>query len=239
MGMLNFITTERFDENGNVSFWPTCIGDHASFGQRCVALSGSAIDKNATIGAETFIPHDFELEGGGTTFGSPPVQFHSSTSHKQRVEQLQQASEQLISSKEPNTDLLTHTVEDDSESKGTISRRQDIGNEMFWTYIIVMLTLQASIPIAIGGSYALLYFVATLLFQDFSFQHVILASPLIYLMGSFVLMLVLKIMQTIGGGFSVGTSNFFSLKFLYWVRIAPFIDDCVPFIFNQSLAPHI
>jgi len=229
MGMLSYITTERINQDG-VSFWPTCIGDHVSFGQRCVALPGSSIGERSTIGAETLIPDNFELQGGGTTFGSPPVQFHSSTSHEERVNQLQCASAILSESNTgTTTDLLNGIVNDGSQSaqsNGNIGRRQDVGNEMFWTYIIVMLTLQALIPVAIGGSYALLYWIATLIFQEISFQHVILVSTLIYLSGSLVLMLVLKMMQTIGGGFSVGTSNFFSIQFLYWHLLADMIYFC-------------
>lgn len=225
MGMHNYMTTERIDEDG-VSFWPTSIGNHVSLGQRCVALSGADIGRKSTIGAETFIPHDFVLNGGGTAFGSPPVQFHSGASHKQRVDQLAQASTRLFHAKQSTPDLLTDTDNEDSQIKGTISRRQDIGNEMFWTYIFVMLLLQALIPVAIGGSYVLLYWAATLVINEISFQHVILISPFIYILGSFVLMIVLKILQTIGGGFSVGTSNFFSLKFLYWHLLADMIYFC-------------
>ena len=49
---------------------------------------------------------------------------------------------------------------------------------------------------------------------------------LIYLFGSLVLMLVLKVLQAIGGGFSVGTSNFFSVQFLYWHLLADMIYFC-------------
>lgn len=221
MGMLNYMTTERVDEEG-VSFYPISIDDHVSFGQRCVALSGVYVGKSSTIGAETFLPHDYELLGGGTTFGSPPVQFHSSMAHEDRVQQLQTASARLSESKAVTIDYL-----DESKSKKkTISRRQDVGKEMFWTYIIVMLVLQALIPLAIGASYALLYWAATLLFKEISFQHVLLVSPVIYILGSFVLMVVLKFMQMIGGGFSVGTSNFFSVKFLYWHLLADMIYFC-------------
>lgn len=52
MGMLNYMTTERVDEEG-VSFYPISIDDHVSFGQRCVALSGVYVGKSSTIGAET------------------------------------------------------------------------------------------------------------------------------------------------------------------------------------------
>ena len=55
MGMLNYMTTERVDEEG-VSFYPISIDDHVSFGQRCVALSGGYVGKSSTIGAETFLP---------------------------------------------------------------------------------------------------------------------------------------------------------------------------------------
>ena len=226
MGMLNYISTERTNEAG-VSFSPTCLGDNVSFGQRCVSLSGASIGRNSTVGAETLIPLDFFLDGGGSTFGSPPVQFQSSTTHEQRVQQLQKAAFAIASSdtKAATTDLLTTDESQDPQSP-KISRRQDIGNEMFWTYIVVMLTLQTLIPVAIGGSYALIYWIATLLFGKISFQHVILVSLVLYLFGSLVLMIVLKFMQSIGGGFTVGTSNFFSLKFLYWHMLADMIYFC-------------
>ena len=226
MGMLNYITTERIDENG-VSFWPTSVGDHVSFGQRCVAMSGCFIGASSTVGAETLIPHDFDLKGGGTTFGSPPVQFHSSMSHDERVNQLRRASNQLsVNEGDVVTELLPGNVENTSEESKGISRRQDVGKEMFWTYIVVMLVLQAAIPAAIGGSYALLFWAATVVFGDIQFYHVLMVSPLIYLFGSLVLMLVLKVLQAIGGGFSVGTSNFFSVQFLYWHLLADMIYFC-------------
>lgn len=229
MGMLNYITTERIDENG-VSFWPTSVGAHVSFGQRCVTMSGCGIGESSTVGAETLIPHDFDLRGGGTTFGSPPVKFHSSMSHEQRVNQLRRASYNLSNHKERGgvvTDVLPAGNGENTlaESKG-ISRRQDVGKEMFWTYIVVMLVLQAAIPAAIGGSYALLFWAASVVFNDIQFYHVLMVSPLIYLFGSLVLMLVLKVLQAIGGGFSVGTSNFFSVKFLYWHLLADMIYFC-------------
>ena len=222
MGMLNYITTERVDEEG-VSFHPTTIGDHVSFGQRCVTLSGVSVGKSSTIGAETLLPHDYELLSSGTTFGSPPVQFHSSMTNEDRVNQLQRASLSLHTSTSVNTDYLSESSKPETKS---ISRRQDVGKDMFWTYIIVMLLLQAFIPLAIGASYALMYWSATLVFTEITFQYLLLVSPLIYIFGSSVLMLVLKVMQMIGGGFSVGTSNFFSAKFLYWHLLADMIYFC-------------
>lgn len=234
MGMHSYLSTERIDEHG-VSFWPIKIGEEVSFGQRCVALSGASIGGSCTIGDETLIPDNFKLEGGGTTFGSPPVRFNSSTSHETRVEQLQRASQELLKKTSTVTALTDndialenadtgHSTESSEDVvSGRITRRQDVGNEMFWTYIFVMLSLQTSIPIAIGGSYALLYWVATVIFQDLGFQHVVFLAPLIYILGSLTLMGVLKVMQTIGGGFSLGTSSFFSWKFLYWHLLADMI----------------
>ena len=84
MGMLSYFSTERFDERG-VSFAPSVIGDNVSFGQRCVSLSGVTVGSESTIGAETFVPCDFQLGNGGTAFGSPPVSFKSSMSHQSTV----------------------------------------------------------------------------------------------------------------------------------------------------------
>ena len=243
MGMLSYLTTERVDQNG-VSFWPISIGDHASFGQRCVVLSGSSLGKNVTIGAETLIPHDFILTGGGTTFGSPPVQFHSSLSHKERVQQTQNASEGVLASakrrstlhRAQSLDVLPrHSEENDTQSSThKMGRRQDVGKEMFWTYVFLMLTLQALIPIAMGGSYVLIYLGAKLIITDLNFQHLILISPILYLLGSFVLMFLLKGMQSLGGGFSVGTARFFSFKFLYWHLLADMIYFCTSTVLYPS-----
>ena len=192
--------------------------------QRCVALSGVSVGKSSTIGAETLLPHDYDLLSSGTTFGSPPVQFHSSMTNEDRVQQLQRASLSLrILTTSVNTDYLSDSSKPETKS---ISRRQDVGKDMFWTYIIVMLLLQAFIPLAIGASYALMYWSATLVFTEITFQYLLLVSPLIYIFGSSVLMLVLKVMQMIGGGFSIGTSNFFSAKFLYWHLLADMIYFC-------------
>ncbi len=122
--------------------------------------------------------------------------------------------------------LVHRTPPELENSKKSIARRQDVGRKMFWTYVMIMLTLQAFIPIAIGGSYAGLYFVATLMLKEVSFQHVILVSPLIYILGSLVLMAILKLMQVISGGYSVGTSNFFSFSFLFWHILADMIYFC-------------
>ena len=217
MGMLSYMTTARVDGNG-VSFHPIYLGDHVSFGQRCVVLSGSSIGNNSTVGAETMVPQDFELNGGETTFGSQAVKFSSSMSHHERVLQTQQCSQMVrtASVTGKNVAMLDVTNEDESDSKEKkISRRQDVGNEMFWTYVFVMLTLQALIPIAIGASYAVLYWAATMLIPNLSFQIIILISPLLYIMGSFVLMVVLQLMQALGGGFTitVGSSASFQSSF--------------------------
>lgn len=228
MGMLSYMTTARVDGNG-VSFHPIYLGDHVSFGQRCVMMSGSSVGCKSTVGAETMIPQDFELNGGETTFGSQAVKFSSSMSHTERVLQTQQASQMVLAASKTGkqVSMLELSNEETSESnEKKISRRQDVGNEMFWTYVFVMLTLQALIPIAIGASYAVLYWAATIAIPDLSFQMIILISPLLYIMGSFVLMIILRLMQGLGGGFTVGTSNFFSIKFLYWHLLADMIYFC-------------
>lgn len=233
MGMLSYMTTARVDGNG-VSFHPTTILNHVSFGQRCVVLSGSWIGFNSTVGAETMIPQDFALDDGETTFGSTAVTFCSSMSHAERVRQTQQSS--LTISEHSQHKLLSVTMlevevgnEETSEyedKEKKISRRQDVGSEMFWTYVLVMLTMQAMIPLAIGASYAVLYWAATMVIPNLTFQLIILISPVLYITGSFILMIVLKLLQSLGGGFTVGTSNFFSFKFLYWHLLADMIYFC-------------
>lgn len=241
MGMLSYMTSARVDGNG-VSFYPIMIENHVSFGQRCVLLSGSLIGSNSTVGAESMIPQDFELESGETTFGSEAVKFSSAMSHADRVRQTQRSSVVIASAAKSGTKVSDlsrlfrsssnmlegigedEDVSDDNDKR--ISRRQDVGNEMFWTYVFVMLTLQALIPLAIGASYAVLFWAATKAIPNLSFQMIILISPVLYIMGSFILMLVLKMLQTLGGGFTVGTSNFFSFKFLYWHLLADMIYFC-------------
>ena len=226
MGMHSYMTTARVDENG-VSFHQVLIGNHVSFGQRCVVLSGSRIGSGSTVGAETMIPPDFLLNDGMTTFGSEPRHnsFHSTCSHSERVTQTQITSRQVaMAAIHGNRAVSLQNLED--HTKNEISRRQDVGNEMFWTYVFVMLTLQALIPLAIGASYAVLYWAATKAIPNLSFQIIILISPVLYVMGSFILMIVLKLLQTLGGGFTVGTSNFFSIKFLYWHLLADMIYFC-------------
>jgi len=232
MGMHSYMTTARVDGSG-VSFHPILIQNEVSFGQRCVILSGSWIGCDSTVGAETMIPHDFILESGETTFGSESLTFFSSMSHADRVLQTQASSTTLAASAKSGRQVTTlesvvgHEDEEMSENNHRkISRRQDIGNEMFWTYVFVMLFLQAMIPLAIGASYAVLYWAATKAIPNLSFQIIILISPVLYIMGSFILMIVLKLLQSLGGGFAVGTSNFFSFKFLYWHLLADMIYFC-------------
>ena len=231
MGMHSYMTTARVDETG-VSFHPIIIDEHVSFGQRCVVQSGAWIGANSTVGAETMLPPDLILQDGMTTFGSDALvnSFQSTMSHSERVEQTQQASRHLALTAQSGNQVRCFSnslgQEAEKDTKSGISRRQDVGNEMFWTYVFVMLTLQALIPLAIGASYAVLYWAATLAIPNLSFQIIILISPVLYIMGSFILMIVLKLLQTLGGGFTVGTSNFFSIKFLYWHLLADMIYFC-------------
>jgi len=230
MGMHSYMTTARVDGDG-VSFYPIFVLNHVSFGQRCVILSGSRIGANSTVGAETMMSEDFELNNDMTTFGceSLNISFHSTMTHTERVRQTQQLSRQIaVAAKSGNGVTLLQSQSEGSEehTANGISRRQDVGNEMFWTYVFVMLTLQAFIPLAIGASYAVLYWAATKAIPNLSFQHIILISPLLYIMGSFILMIILKLLQSLGGGFTVGTSNFFSFKFLYWHLLADMIYFC-------------
>ena len=239
MGMLSYFSTERVTGTG-VSFNPIEIGDNVSVGQRCVFLSGADLGAQCTVGAETVIPHDYHVYRGETTFGSPPVRFKSGLSRRDSVLQTQNSARELRraslsgsgtieldASSQTRTSFssdATFPKGDGSTKQPTISRRQDIGKGHFWTYVLAMLTLQALMPVAVGGSYALLFYIATLVFEDINAQHVILAAPVIYALGSMLLMFLLKMIQTIGGGFSHGTSNFFSFKFFYWHIFADMVS---------------
>lgn len=174
------------------------------------------------------------MEDRGSAFGCPPVQFNSSLSHENRVKETQELSMVLDDHANKQGSLTRaisfrierNTPSKSKSSKKKIARRQDVGKELFWSYVVIMLTLQAFIPIAIGGSYAGLYYVATFILNEVTFQQVILVSPVVYLLGSFVLMAILKLIQVIGGGYSVGTSNFFSFSFLFWHILADMVYFC-------------
>eukprot|EP00957_Ditylum_brightwellii_P210464 15364998-Ditylum_brightwellii.AAC.1 len=240
LGMLSYFSTERKSSRG-VSFWPINIEEKVSIGQRCVFLSGANLEQYSTVGAETVLPHDYFVYEGGTAFGSPPVFFRTSVSEEARVAQTQEAGALLNISNhliEVGTTLGKSTdgnSEQDSEG-GEIGRRQDIGKGGFWTYVLAMIFLQSLMPVALGSSYGFLFYVATIIFDDLSITHIILSAPAIYIIGSLMLMLFLKVMQMLGGSFSIGTSNFFSFHFFYWHIFADMFreidflnigDDCV------------
>lgn len=217
MGMLSYFTTETSTREG-ISFGSLKMGNHVSFGQRCVVLGGSQLRSNVTVGAETLIPTYFEVDDGGTTFGSPPVLFTSSLSHEQIIQQTQEGASQLLHS-ETTTDL-------NIQRKKAPARRQDVGKGMFWTYVLVTLALQAMLPVVIGGSYAGLYFAVVAWVGELRVEFIILSIPFIYILGSMILMLLLKLMQMGGGSFSVGTANFFSWRFFYWHIFADMVYLC-------------
>mmetsp|Transcript_32265 Transcript_32265/g.43009 ORF Transcript_32265/g.43009 Transcript_32265/m.43009 type:complete len:537 (-) Transcript_32265:115-1725(-) len=96
-----------------------------------------------------------------------------------------------------------------------------------------MIFLQSLMPVALGSSYGFLFYVATIIFDDLSITHIILSAPAIYIIGSLMLMLFLKVMQMLGGSFSIGTSNFFSFHFFYWHIFA----DMIYFATSTALYP--
>lgn len=103
--MLAYFSTERYSAEG-VSFSPIYVGDHSSFGQRCVVLAGVNIGSEVTIGAETVLPFDFCTQEGSTAFGSPPVVFKSTALYKDIIDQSQLYAEKLLGSDHSQTDTL-------------------------------------------------------------------------------------------------------------------------------------
>ena len=94
--MLSYFSTDRHNKNG-VSFHPIYIGEHTSFGQRCVCMSGVYVNSYVTVGAETLLPHDFYVMNvGGSTFGVPPVLFTSTALFKDILAESQHSAQELL-----------------------------------------------------------------------------------------------------------------------------------------------
>lgn len=97
---------------------------------------------------------------------------------------------------------------------------------MFWTYVLVMILIQATLPLLMGGTYGVVYLGLKAWLGQIRLEFLILAVPVIYLVGSLLLMLLLKLMHLGGGSFSVGTTDFFSWRFFYWHVFADMIYLC-------------
>jgi len=230
-GMLSYISTCRHSKDG-VSFHPIRIGNDSSFGQRCVILGGSTIGDSTTAGAESLIPYDFHVNEGGTTFGCPPVVFTTSASHKDVVQQTQEEAGKTVKARKEaegkcNTSCKQINLADTEESKYTPTRMQDFMTGCkFWVYVTAMIIIQLGFYIVAGGAYGGFYYAFTVWLGELRLEYLIGVIPIIYLMGSLVLMLILKIMQSLGGGFSVGTAEFFSLRMFYWNVFADLVYMC-------------
>ena len=101
----------------------------------------------------------------------------------------------------------------DKEAEIAPSRMQDIGSgKYFWLYVITMILIQSCLPLIIGAAYGLIYFGMASWFGDIRFEVMLAMIPLIYILGSVVLMFIMKMMHLGGGSFSTGTANFFSFR---------------------------
>lgn len=101
----------------------------------------------------------------------------------------------------------------DKEAEKAPSRMQDIGSgKYFWLYVITMILIQSCLPLIIGAAYGLIYFGMMSWFGNIRFEVILATIPLIYILGSVVLMFIMKLMHLGGGSFSTGTANFFSFR---------------------------
>lgn len=239
MGMLSYFTTQRVTPNG-ISFHPIQINKHVSFGQRCVISNGAYLDSYTTVGAETIIPQDFMLNEGGTTFGSPPVVFTSNATYRTIINETQEETLKMIAERngaafEAYSQITGVNSKTDAASVASSSnippseaptRMQDIGQgKHFWTYVIVMIFIQASLPFLIGVSYGGLYYLLTIWF-DLQGLYLLVVIPIIYMIGSLVLMIIMKVMQIFAGSFAFGTADFFSFRFFVWHIFADMVYLC-------------
>lgn len=227
-----YFSTERHESDG-IWFDEIKIGDHSSFGQRCVALGGINVGSYVTIGAETILPFNFCAEEGSTAFGSPPVKFTSTALFKDIVDQSQSYAKELLLDRTDHKSTRTLQCHEKDESGSSCeniaqdkghditslqdndgpSRMQDIGTgKFFWLYITTMILIQGCLPLVIGGTYGSIYYLLTKWVGVLSFELILATVPLIYIVGSIALMIVMKVMQMVGGDFSIGTANFFSFR---------------------------
>jgi hypothetical protein len=75
-----------------------------------------------------------------------------------------------------------------------------------------MILIQSCLPLIIGAAYGSIYYGIKAWLGELRFEFILLFVPLIYIAGSVVLMLFMKMMQMCGGSFSIGTANFFSFR---------------------------
>lgn len=251
-----YFSTERHEKNG-IRFEPILISNHSSFGQRCVALGGAVVGSYVTIGAETVLPFNFCAEEGATAFGSPPIEFTSTALFKDIIDQSQSYSRGMLSDRslegegdETNidSDLSLGCIETLERNASTAqdengpSRMQDIGTgKFFWLYIITMILIQGCLPLVIGGAYGGIYYLVTTWLGQLSFEFLLATIPLIYIAGSIILMLVMKMMQIAGGNFSIGTADFFSFRYVFYFAFKKGFYEtyscCMPNIPFPSLYP--
>jgi hypothetical protein len=230
--MLSYFSTDRYNKSG-ISFHPITIGQHSSFGQRCVCLSGVSLHSYVTVGAETILPHGFQVNQGGTTFGSPPVLFTSNAQYRNIIDQAQNTAKEMLSGHSielsqqsaskattsngslPPIDVAPSSpnIESSPMELDQISRMQDIGTgKYFWLYVSTMILIQGCIPVIIATAYGAIYFLIRTLLGELRFEMVIAIVPIIYVIGSILLMMLMKVMHICGGSFKIGTANFFSFR---------------------------
>mmetsp|Transcript_23153 Transcript_23153/g.64167 ORF Transcript_23153/g.64167 Transcript_23153/m.64167 type:complete len:2474 (+) Transcript_23153:109-7530(+) len=246
MGMLSYFSTDKYDARG-ISFDRLSIGDHVSFGQRCVAFGGARINSFVTVGAETVLSSGFTASEGSTTFGSPPVLFTSTAQYKDIIRQSQIAARTMLrnrniddSSESSDVDIVAKDSDSIAKESSDLrmvekvvtrdtapSRMQDIGSgKYFWLYVVAMILIQGCLPLVIGAAYGSIYYGILSFTGGIRFETMLILLPLMYIAGSLVLMLFMKIMHLGGGSYASGTANFFSFRFFYWHIFADMVYMC-------------
>ena len=138
-------------------------------------------------------------------------------------------------------DMTTPKDDDEGEVGGTArpapkpaggGRAQDIGAGHFYTYAAVSLLLQGFFPIVVAGCYGGLYYGIHKGFVDAGADDDvlwlrILVFAFVYLLGTTLLLVLLKLLQLTGIlQFKTGATAFFSIKFLAWHVFADLIYLC-------------
>jgi malonyl CoA-acyl carrier protein transacylase/acetyltransferase-like isoleucine patch superfamily enzyme len=217
-GMQTYITTSVESWDG-VSFHQISIGNDTSCGQRSIILSGTKLGKNVTIGAETCTGHNTRVGDNGTAFGSPLVIFESSTTNARRVSGCQRQARRMIG--EP--------------SQSDLTQPQELTTKLpFWLYAVVMNIAQFIMPVIAIGSYVAIYVGCLAVFAG-SFGPVGLALmiPTTFILGSILLMLMIKLLQLafFGGPMITGTIRFYSVQFMGWYFLSDLVFLCTQTVF--------
>jgi [acyl-carrier-protein] S-malonyltransferase len=192
MGMESYFTTARTTSTGTV-FEPIEMGDHVSVGQRVVMVGGTTLGDDATVGADTIVSRGFNLNSGGSTFGSPAVVFSTSASNAEVVSQTQGLAQRMQlqrqnstaarhlkrkgysqplskkSSSNFSTLVSSDAAQATTESGSNLNpgRAQDIGEGRFFTYVFLTLTIQLMMPVLVGSCYGGIYYAISLLLKTY------------------------------------------------------------------------